>query len=449
MFSIFGPPRSAQFACFPVMLSGAGCFGLLTPWRDTAFLPTHKGRRATRAKPFTSLAQVYANPTSKKFKPNHYRSLANLLLPPTFVKFVLPIKYHGGLKLFVKVYLRLQTTTSGLSCAYLGVIGHLTMAKPPNLTKQQKTRLQVLEPQLKVAVKNKDFSLAKKIVSDIQDILRPTGHTTRLVQIKNWLFELALELENYDYAEQGFIGNRKLVNYNTRVYLEATALLAVCYLRKKEFEKAKPYIEEVLKNDKVIATENTRRQFRKAIIERFDEESVLYSLKEEQNQQMDAGEVQQEAAILLSTKNEDEIYLLLGKQIPLHTKNILFQVDFFSKKQLPSAERKLLISSEEMLKDEVVGKTVFSSLKRVIYNSLCDPNSEVYKAWFTQGLGFVLDKKYISGAVLASLTGLGIGLKALAVSAVALILRFGLDVYCEHSKPEGVMELRKTKGSKQ
>jgi len=103
----------------------------------------------------------------------------------------------------------------------------------------------------------------------------------------------------------------------------------------------------------------------------------------------------------------------------------------------------MLPSPKDMIRDEVAGKTVFQSLKRVVYNSLCDPNSDVYKAWLTNGLGVVLDKKYITTAVAASLSGLGIGFKALAVSSVALIIRFGLDIYCEQNKPTGIMEIRK------
>ncbi len=91
---------------------------------------------------------------------------------------------------------------------------------------------------------------------------------------------------------------------------------------------------------------------------------------------------------------------------------------------------------------EKVGKTVFSSVKRVLYNSLCDPKSDIYQTWFTNGMKAVLDKKYISAAVIAALSGLGIGIRALAISVVALIIKFGIEVYCEKFKPQNLMELR-------
>lgn len=316
------------------------------------------------------------------------------------------------------------------------------MSQPPKLTEVQKNRLKKLEPQLRNAVYKKDLESAKRIVKDIQDILKPTGHLTRLCQVKNWLFELAMEIGEYDYAIHGFIGNRKILNNNTRVYLESTALLAICYLRKNEYENAKPFIKEVLQNEKIIKSKKTRRKFHIEIIERFDEEAVLFSLKNSLNEPLNYEEIQNEAGLLLTKSTEDEIYLNLGKALPQKTKDILFQIDEFSKNQLPTAERKLLPLPQDLINDEKAGKTVFNSLKRVIYNSICDPESEVYKAWCTNGMMLVLDKKYLTIAVGAALNGLGIGYKALMISAVALLFRFGLDWYCQHNKPISVMEIR-------
>lgn len=318
------------------------------------------------------------------------------------------------------------------------------MTNTPKLTEIQKGRLKILEPQLIKAVNDKDLKSALNVVSDIQGMLKPTGQITKLIHYKNWLFELALDLEDYSLAEQGFIGNRKLVNKNTRIYLEATALLAICYLRTNQYEKSKPLISEVLKNDKVIKTERTRHIFKKTIIERFDEEMSLYSIREENfKPKFDIDQIQNDAGILIATKTDEDIFKYLGSSVPQRTKDLLYDIDNFSKNQLTYDERKLLPSPSEIIKDESTGKTLFSSLKRVIYNSICDPKSEIYKAWYTNGLSVVLDKKYITGAVIASLTTLGIGLKALAISAVALIIKLGLEVYCEYYKPVGIMESRK------
>lgn len=312
------------------------------------------------------------------------------------------------------------------------------------LTDSQKNRLKILEPQLNKAILEKDLHTAKFIMRDIQEVLGITNNKTKLAQFKNRLFELALETKDYQFAINGFIGNRKIVNKNTRIYLEATALLAICYLRTEKYEEAKPLIQEVLKNDKVIKSERTRLQFKKGIIERFDEEVALYSLKNQSsNEKFDIDELESEAIKLIQTKTEDEIFENMGYQTPQFTKHLMFEIDNFAKNQLSYTERKLLPSPEETIKDKQAGKTVFSSFKRVIYNSICDPKSEVYKAWCTNGLGAVLDKKYLITAVAGALAEMSICVKGLIVSAIALVIRFGLDIYCEHYKPKGVLDIRK------
>lgn len=313
------------------------------------------------------------------------------------------------------------------------------------LTEQQKARLKRLKPQFDDAISEKKLDVAKFLMRDIQDVLGITNNKTKLAEYKNQLFELALEEEDYTFAINGFISNRKIVNSNTRIYLEATALLAICYLRTQKYDDAKPLIREVLINDKVIKTKKTRDKFKKNIIQRFDEEVALYSLKNsQQDEKFSIDDLEKEAVKLIQTKSsEDEIFEYMGFQTPKYTKHLMFEIDDFAKKQLSYTERKLLPSSEETVKNKQAGKTIFSSFKRVIYNSICDPKSEVYKAWYTNGISFVLDKKYIITAVVGALSKINMCVKALIVSAIALVLRFGLDIYCEHYKPKGVLEIRK------
>jgi tetratricopeptide (TPR) repeat protein len=318
------------------------------------------------------------------------------------------------------------------------------MATPIKFNATQKERFQRLAEQLQRALCGKNLEAAKKIVFDIQELLKSLGQVTKLVEIKNSLFELSMDNGDYNYAERGLIGNRQLVNKNTRVHLEATALLAICYLRQNDLEKAKPLIQEVLKNDKVIKSPEKRIVFRASIIQRFDEEAVLYSLRAIKTEHMDNEEIYLEVDNLLkTTKSAEDIYTTMGRSLPEFSKNTLLQIDEYSKKLLPSADRKMLPSPIDAAKDTEAGKTILSSFKRVVYDSLCDPKSEIYKAWYTNGLAVTLDKKFLISAMVASLSGIGIGLKALAVSAAALAIRFGLDVYCNHNKPVSVMAVRK------
>jgi hypothetical protein len=312
------------------------------------------------------------------------------------------------------------------------------------LTNKQKERLKVLEPKLKDAISERDYSTAKSLVTDLQALLRPTKHYNRLVKSKNAFYELALDVDKIDAAISGLISNRKVVRKPTRLYLEATAILAICYLRKEEIEKAKPLIREVLTNDDVIKTERTRKLFRIEIVERFNEETALYSLKNKEVDEFTQEELEKEVVYLLTNnKSESELYLSIGRAVPEHTRNLLFQVHQFSILQLPSAERLSLPSPEQKIKDKEVGKTVFKSVKRVAYNSLCDSKSETYKAWFIDGVpSLVLNKGYIRTAIVTSLVNMGIGLKMVIAYVVALVMRIGLDFYCEHYKPLDLMELR-------
>lgn len=304
-------------------------------------------------------------------------------------------------------------------------------------------RLKILMPQYKKAILSKDFDFAKSLILDIQPLLKNLNKTSKLIEIKNQLFELAIIKNEPNYAIDGLLINRRLINKNTRLHLEATALLAIAYLRICEVEKSKPYIKEVLQNKNVIKTESTRSKFNEEIIKRFDEECTLASLKNEKKVSINLEEAYLKALKYSQTKTEIQLYLELGNSTPKSTKDLLFQIDDFSKNQLTYNERKLLPSSKEFSKNDKVGKTVFSSFKRVLYNSICDPNSEVYKAWYTNGLGAVLDKKFIIVAVSSGLIGFGIGHTALIISACALILRFGLDIYCDMFKPAGLTELRR------
>lgn len=305
-------------------------------------------------------------------------------------------------------------------------------------------RLEKLVPQFKMAIKENNLRDAKIIMADLQKVLRDLGKKTKLVEFKNQFFELALENEEYDLAIDGFLSNRMLVKNTTRLHLEATALLAISYLRKNELEKAKPFIREVLQNKNVIKTESTRLKFHKEIIARFDEECVLASLRSFDGKiEYDLESFHSEAIKSSHTMTEEQLYATIGKMLPKLTKDLLYEIDGFSKKQLTYQEQKLLPPPEDVVNDEEAGRTMFKSFKRVVYKSLCDPTSEVYKGWYTNTVGLTTDKKYISGAIVASLSGYGIGVSMLAISAAALILRFGLDIYCERYKPVTVTEFRR------
>jgi len=254
-----------------------------------------------------------------------------------------------------------------------------------------------------------------------------------------------MEADDLHTAELGFIGVRKKTAPGTRTYLEATALLAVCYLRKNRLDLAEPLIAETLKRERNIGSEKRRRRFIRVIVRRFEEEGALASLRGHGNEPLDPMELQNEAGDMIRTLTEDELLAAMGRALPKETVAYLLKIDEFSRGQLPSTELRYLPLPEELVKHKELGHTFFSSVKRVLYRSVCDPESDVYKAWFNHGLMTVLDKKYLAIAISTTLSGMSIGIKALAVSATALLIKMGVEVFCDRYKPSGVMDIRNEK----
>lgn len=329
------------------------------------------------------------------------------------------------------------------SCRFAYVSG---MTRPPVLTQAQRTRLRRLEPALRDAVRRGDYEAAKQITADIQSLLRPTGHETRLMQAKNWLFESAMEAGHLEVAMAGFRGIRQKMSSNTRVYLEATALLAICHLRRKEVGAAEPLIAEVLKNENVISSLSRRRQFRIRVVQRFEEEAVLAALTGGVHERLDIDRVQAEAGAAVQSQTEDEILANIGSQVPPEVIALLLHVHDFASRQLTVTEVELLPPPRTITEKVSLGRTILNAVNRVVWRSLCDPESEVYKMWCTQGMIALIDKKFLTVAVVAALSGMRIGAFALAAYLTAIILKMGLEVFCELAKPESVMIERNQTG---
>lgn len=305
----------------------------------------------------------------------------------------------------------------------------------------QKERATRLECQLEIAYKNVELGAAKVIIQDLQDIYVRFGQTTLYGIAKNKLYEIAIEAGNLEFAESGLLGLRQKFNKRTRMYLEATVLLAICYIRKDDINKAEPLITEVLKNEHVIKSEAKRSEFYKSVIERFDEEATLRAIRNTNTEQLNSDEILK-IADGESKRNTEDLFINIGMGVPNYAKNVLFKIDTYSKNQLPTAERLKLPSPKQIIEDDKLGKTVFSSIKRVLYKSLCDKESDIYKSWFNNGLGIILDKRFITGVIIESCIKIGIGLKAILIPIVALVLKFGIEVYCEKYKPSDLMGLR-------
>lgn len=312
------------------------------------------------------------------------------------------------------------------------------MQSKPILTKEQKEKLAVLEPQLKSCVRSADLGKAKKITAKIQNLLRPTGHETRVLQAKNWLYETAMEANSLTFAKMGFEGTIQKSNPRTRLNLEAASLLAICYLREGNFDKARELIVRSVENINNIASDERREQFHKRLIERLEEESILVGLVDEFSAPLKLKDVDDQAVKLVMTKSENQIYLEMGRAVPQKSVDLLADVRETYTLRLPAPDRKMLPPPISDDNKEELGKRASSALKRVAWRAICSPESDVYKAW-SQGLSVVYDKKYIAGAIVASFNSVNISAVMIAASAAALAIKFGAEVFCETFAPSSLM----------
>jgi len=310
------------------------------------------------------------------------------------------------------------------------------------LTEDQKKKLSILEPLLRSAADARDFDEAKKITIRIQNVIRPTGHETRLMQSKNRLFEVAMEVGNLTTAINGFIGVRKKISNRTRLYLEATSLLAICYLRKKDLNSARPYMVEAFNCEKNISSEAKRSIYRVALAKRFNDEALLASLQVENQEHLNVDKIQDDAGKLVASKQEGEILELLGSFVPEGALEFVKDVHNESQGLLTYEEKKQLPAPAKFKERKKLGKGVLAAFQGVIWRALCDKDSEVYKMWFTNGMQAVLDKKYITVAVTTALGGLSLGIYSVAVFLTALLIKIGIETFCNVYKPANIMDLR-------
>jgi hypothetical protein len=315
------------------------------------------------------------------------------------------------------------------------------MADP--ISSEVLARLRPLEKQLKFAQKCGSVEDAELAMQEIQNLLKSYKDHHRLLECKLWYFETLLDANHTAVAESGFVSIRRKAARNTRLYLESTFFLSVCFLRQKRINEAKPLFKEVLiaLNKEQIAP--TRRLLQKRIIERIEEESILTELIGAGTETLNADKIQV-LAIQLVQKPEDEIFELLGRHIPYEAYKRLQEIREHAVLQLPVSDRKLLGPPGFATKELSVGKRAFAVLKRVGWKTLCDTKSPIYKLW-SKKIPEVYSGSYFSAAVVQSFNNWKIGLPFLAAGIAAVAMKYGAVEFCEATKPESIMEIRRKK----
>lgn len=261
------------------------------------------------------------------------------------------------------------------------------------------------------------------------------------MQAKNWLFEAALNAGELLIAEAGFLGVRSKTAKSTRVHLEATALLAVCLLRQRRLAEAEALIHEVL-SSKSIKDPDRRRHFIESVTSRYRLESYISGIRDHAHESLDPDDIDRDAVEALKTRSDEELYLQIAAALPREVIELVYRVDRASRQRLTMVEVLYLPSPTAIERKVEQGRSFFDSLKLVIWRSLCDPQSEVYKAWYTNGVAHVLSQKYYAIVVSSALLDLGFAAKAAAVPVTALLMKVGLEVYCERYKLGEILDGR-------
>lgn len=315
------------------------------------------------------------------------------------------------------------------------------MPTPPPLTDVQKRRLATLEPALREAVYTANYEAAKAIAADLQSVLRSSGHETRLMRCKVWLFEAALNAGELRIADAGLYGVCMKTASTTRIHLEALSLRAVCQIRLGKLSEAESLIERAI-TSKAIREPAKRQKFVQSISHRFQLEGYLFAAKGQCSGTLDPHEVDTEAIHAVRTKSDDELYSELAAALPRSVIEATLRIDRAARLRLTYDELLLLPSPEALKRQKDQGKTFFQSLKLVVWKSLCDPKSDIYQAWFTNGISNFFSKKYYAVVVSTALVDLGLAAKAIAVPATALLMKLGIEVYCERYRPGEILDER-------
>lgn len=288
-----------------------------------------------------------------------------------------------------------------------------------------------------VAHSRRDLSELRKIVSELTPILRPIGQESRLNKFKLFYFELAFDLGYTDKAKEGFAGIKKRTKMS-RIHIEASGLLAICYLREGNLKEAKPLMQYVLSNQSIIKTTTRRLEFKRVFMRCFEQEGVVGSLRGLGRERLTVEGVAEKASVL-AEKDNKEILSQLGEKAPGEAFLFGKQLKAFIKKQLPSSERLLLTDKEVSIDAEQLGCSLFDAFKRQLYDGFCNPNSDTYKNFFDRPLKGLAWSTPIATHVVQVLRREDMCWWVLAVPLVSLFTKLGINTLCVQYKPRTIM----------
>jgi hypothetical protein len=310
------------------------------------------------------------------------------------------------------------------------------------LNDAKRERLKRLEKRLEQCVRRGNLDLAVEITTDIHSIFSDDLSNHRLLKAKLWCFETALLANRIDYATQGLTGVRGRSKPGTKLYLEASVLLAVCHLRQKRLLDAKPLIHDVLCRLNNIQSDESRRLFQRKFFERIEQECVLTELIGTQEGLVTEESIHSGMVLLLANGSDDQIYASIGGALPAKAIIALTDVRAYALKQIRPSDIRALPAPSEAQQPPELGKKTLAVFQRIAWRTFCDQESEIFKLW-SKGLPSVSNHKVMAAAVAATFNGWSIGLPVLGAGLAAAIVKFTAHHFCETYKPEMFMTTRK------
>ncbi len=273
------------------------------------------------------------------------------------------------------------------------------------------------------------YNLCELIINDLKDIKIEDLGTSSTIKFP-WLLKAIGGLE--DISVPNRIRNDQLILL--RIQARLMSSLALFYLNETKLgnDKIDSSINEIkLFKDKLYFDyQNKLNEFIKRIKPEIDEIHLISDLTTQQESSERIKDFELDKYLKMS---EEELYQQIGKHIPEEIKNNSKILN--GRLVLLESNNIILIppkaaKTEKELENITFGKKLSNALKKSLYNILCDPKNRIGKSYVT------IDslKKLVSASVIS----IGITSYPLVAPFAALVVMYGIDTYCEMSKPKKI-----------
>lgn len=312
------------------------------------------------------------------------------------------------------------------------------MKRPAALSESHNRRFQTLKKQLLTACAIGDVSGGKLVARDLKNLLLPTGHHTKYYEMLLNLCEMLILKNEYGIANGYLERIVSTTKENTRLFQEASFLLAIGKMHSHDLDGAEKNLRASL-HSTAIKDPNRRKEFLRRISKRFEEESLITSLGTG-DASIDIDKViAQVEKNFVSNISDDEIMGEIGRVVPQQALEFVKRMSDMANRQLTHHERKMLPpppASKDIIR---IGQTTFAALSRRLWLSICPPESK-----FQMALDAAQDPKTIVIGIVTELTSQGFGFPVtMALAGISTyLLKITINGYCTKFQPTPIMKHR-------